>query len=128
MTRKMPDTAMSLTIYHNPRCSKSRQTLKILRDNQVRPTIIEYLKTPPDAQTIGRLARQLDVRVADLLRTGEAEFREAADLPPLDDDEALAAWIHEHPKVLERPIVVNTDTGSAVIGRPPERVTALLDL
>ena len=117
---------MALTIYHNPRCSKSRETLALIRDAGVEPTIVKYLEQTPDATQILDLARRLGRPVAALLRRGEARFREATDLPALDDDEALAAWVATHPIVLERPIVVDTDSGKAVLGRPPGNVAELL--
>ena len=117
---------MSITIYHNPRCSKSRKTLEILTDAGVAPKIVEYLNTPPTAATTLRHAALLGVAVRDLLRRGEAEFREATDLPDLDDDAALAAWLEIHPKVIERPIVVDESGARAVIGRPPESVLELI--
>lgn len=117
---------MSITIYHNPRCSKSRKTLEIIVESGIEPTIVEYLKTPPEAQTTLRLASFLAIPVASLLRRGEDQFKDATDLPDLDDNEALAAWITAHPKVLERPIVVNEDLDKAVIGRPPEKVLEIL--
>jgi arsenate reductase len=117
---------MSITIYHNPRCSKSRKTLELLEQSGVKPTIIEYLATPPDAATILRNAELLGVRVADLLRRGEDEFKHADDLPDLDHDVALAGWLETHPRVIERPIVVDAENARAVIGRPPENVLALV--
>ena len=117
---------MSITIYHNPRCSKSRKTLELLQQSGVTPTIIEYLNDAPTAAMTLRHARLLGVRVADLLRRGEAEFKEAGDLPDFDDDEALAAWLESHPKVIERPIVVDEENDKAVVGRPPENVLELL--
>ena len=117
---------MSITIYHNPRCSKSRNSLALLEDAGVEPEIVEYLKTPPDAQRILELAALLGIPVAGLLRRGEAEFKEAEDLPDLADDAALAAWLAAHPKVIERPIVVNGAADAAVIGRPPENVLGLI--
>lgn len=117
---------MSITIYHNPRCSKSRKTLELLESSGTRPTIIDYLNSAPTATTILRNAALLGVRVADLLRRGEEEFKEAGDLPDLDDDSTLAAWLEAHPKVIERPIVVDEANGKAVIGRPPENVLELL--
>lgn len=117
---------MSITIYHNPRCSKSRKTLEILENAGVSPTVVEYLGTPPSADTTLRNARLMGVRVADLLRRGEDEFKNAADLPDLDDDAALAAWLERNPRVIERPIVVNEATDRAVIGRPPENVLELI--
>lgn len=115
-----------LVMYHNPRCSKSRKTLELLRESGSDLEIVEYLRTTPDANRIARLATLLDVSVADLLRKGEDEFKNANDLPDLDDDAALAAWIAQHPKTLERPIVVDDEQERAVIGRPPENVLALL--
>lgn len=117
---------MSLTIYHNPRCSKSRQTMTILEESGADTTVIEYLKTPPDAATIESLASMLGVRVADLLRTGEQEYKDAGDLPDADDDSAMAAWLSAHPRVLQRPIVVDQDRRKAVVGRPPENVRELI--
>lgn len=117
---------MSLTIFHNPRCSKSRKTLEIIRDAGVEPTILLYLDDTPSASDIEAVADKLGLRVADLLRKGESEFKDAADLPDLDDNAALAAWVHAHPIVLERPIVVDAESGKAVVGRPPENVNELL--
>ena len=117
---------MSLKIYHNPRCSKSRKTLEIIQDAGVEPTILLYLEDTPSASEIAVVADKLGLTVADLLRRGESEFKEATDLPDLDDNAALAGWIEAHPIVLERPIVVDNDSGKAVIGRPPENVIELL--
>ena len=117
---------MSLKIYHNPRCSKSRKTLEIIRGAGIEPTIVQYLDDTPDAAEILDIAGKLGKSVADLLRRGESSFKEAADLPDLDDNAALASWLEIHPIVLERPIVVDTDSGKAVVGRPPENVNELL--
>ena len=117
---------MSLTIYHNPRCSKSRKTLEIIQEAGTEPAIVLYLQDTPPAAEILDIADKLGKAVADLLRRGESQFKEADDLPDLGDDAALAAWLEKHPSVLERPIVVDTASGKAVIGRPPENVTALV--
>ena len=117
---------MSLKIYHNPRCSKSRQTLELIQNAGVEPSIVLYLENSPVAAEILDLASKLGKPVADLLRRGESEFKEANDLPDLTDDAALAAWVEAHPKGLERPIVVDTASGKAVMGRPPENVHQLL--
>jgi arsenate reductase len=117
---------MNITIYHNPRCSKSRKTLELIQEAGIRPNIVEYLDTPPDAARTEQLASLLGVEVADLLRTSEADFTAAEDLPSLADNAALAAWIEDHPKVLQRPIVVDDDRDIAVIGRPPENVLELI--
>jgi arsenate reductase len=118
---------MSITIYHNPRCSKSRKTLDILQSHGISPTIVEYLATPPDADTLLHLAHLLGMPLADLLRRGEASFKDARYSAPLEDEQALARWLQQNPDVLERPIVVDPDTGRAVLGRPPENVLALLN-
>lgn len=117
---------MSLTIYHNPRCSKSRKTLEIIREAGIEPKIIEYLQNPPSAEQILRLSGLLGVSVAALLRTGEAEFIANRDSLQLDDDSALAAWIAANPKTLQRPLVVEGEGKRAVIGRPPENVLELI--
>ena len=117
---------MALTIYHNPRCSKSRQRLELIRNAGIEPEIVRYLEDTPSPETIVGLAESLGVRVADLLRRKESEFRTADDLPDLDDNKALAEWLADHPKVIERPIVVDADSGRAVLGRPPENVAELL--
>lgn len=117
---------MSLTIYHNPRCSKSRKTLEIIQGAGIEPTILLYLEDTPSADEIAAVANSLDLPVAELLRRGESAFKEALDLPDLDDNLALAEWLHEHPIVLERPIVVDSSSGRAVVGRPPENVNELL--
>ncbi len=117
---------MSLTIYHNPRCSKSRKTLQLLQESGNEPEIVDYLSEPPSAERILQLAALLGVPVADLLRQGEDEYTTAQDLPDIDDDTALAAWIERNPKVLQRPIVVDDDADRAVVGRPPENVLELI--
>lgn len=115
-----------LTIYHNPRCSKSRKTLELLQEAGVETTIVEYLTDTPDADRIVRMAGLLDVPVVNLLRRGEDEFKSASDLPDLADNAALAAWIARYPKTLERPIVVDEENDRAVVGRPPENVLMLV--
>jgi len=117
---------MSITIYHNPACSKSRKTLELIETQGVTPTIVQYLSEPPDATTLFTIAKSLGIPLADLLRRGEDTFKEAGDKVPLQDDNALAAWIHDHPRVLQRPIVVDEANGRAIIGRPPENVLELL--
>jgi len=117
---------MALTIYHHPRCSKSRKTLQLISDAGIEPTIVLYLKNPPTAAAILEIARQLGTSVAALVREGEDDFKRAEDLPELDDDAALASWLSKHPIVLQRPIVIDDDLGKAVIGRPPENALALL--
>ncbi|MEM1175026.1 MAG: ArsC/Spx/MgsR family protein [Pseudomonadota bacterium] len=109
---------MQFTILHNPRCSKSRKTLEILRSHGVEPGIVRYLDTPPSADELVAIAERLGQPLADLLRRGETVFKRATDLPPLDDTAALAAWMSANPITLERPIVLRDD-GAARVGRPP---------
>lgn len=117
---------MSITIYHNPACSKSRKTLELIESQGVTPTIVRYLDEPPDAATLVSIAKFLDIPLADLLRQSEDAFTAAGDEVPLQDENALAVWLQAHPRVLQRPIVVDEVNGRAVIGRPPENVLELL--
>lgn len=115
---------MAVTIYHNPRCSKSRQTLALLEARGITPRIVEYLKTPPDRATLAALLRKLDLGAAALVRRKEAEFASLGlDRPGVTEDELLDAMA-AHPKLIERPIVV-VDR-KARIGRPPEAVLEIL--
>ena len=116
---------MSVTIYHNPRCSKSRKTLEILEEAGTATTIVRYLDEPPSGSRIQAIAGLLGMPVQSLLRRNESVFKEATDLPDLDDEAALADWISRNPKALERPIVVTDDDSRAVIGRPPENAREL---
>lgn len=112
------------TLYHNPRCSKSRATLALLRDQGVEPQIVEYLKTPPDAKTLRSIIDKLGISPRDLLRTGEAEYRELGLKDAELDAEALIRTMVEHPKLIERPILIQG--ARARIGRPPEQVLEVL--
>lgn len=112
------------TIYHNPRCSKSRQTLELIREHGIEPEIILYLETPPQPALLKTLLQQLDMEPRDLLRTKEAEYKDLQLKDPALSDEAIIEAISRHPRLLERPIVVHS--GRAVIGRPPENVLDLL--
>lgn len=115
---------MKVTIYHNPRCSKSRDTLKLIEKRGYAPLVVEYLKTPPNATTLIRLLKQLGMKPRDLLRKNEPAYTEAGlDNPQLSQDDVIAAMI-KHPILIERPIVVVDDR--AVLGRPPEKVLELL--
>ena len=117
---------MPVIIYHNPRCSKSRQTLALIRDSGTSVTVIPYLDDPPSAERILEIASLLGEPVLCLLRQKEAEVSSAADLPDLADDAALAAWISAHPRALERPVVVDDANRRTAIGRPPENVGRVL--
>ena len=115
---------MTVTIYHNPRCSKSRATLKLLEERGVDYEIVEYLKTPPDAATLDGLLTGLGLEPRDLMRKKEAPYKENG----LDDErltrEALIAAMIANPILIERPIVVTG--GRAALGRPPEAVLDIL--
>ncbi|WP_248919026.1 arsenate reductase (glutaredoxin) [Pseudomonas entomophila] len=113
-----------LTLYHNPRCSKSRGALELLEARGLAPTIVRYLETPPDAATLAQLLGKLGIDARQLLRTGEDEYK-ALDLanPALTDAQLIDAMA-KHPKLIERPILVVGD--KAVVGRPPERVLEIL--
>lgn len=117
---------MNITIYHNPGCSKSQKTLELIESLGIEPKIVEYLQQPPDAETLLRLAAALDVPLAELMRKSEEDFKGAADSLALDDDAALAIWLHDHPRVLQRPIVVDEDGQRAIVGRPPENVLEII--
>ena len=113
----------SLTIYHNPSCSKSRKTLEIIREHGIEPRIVEYLKSPPAAETTMRLASLLGVSMAELIRTTDGDDSEET---VALNDKALAQWLEKNPSALQRPIVVDESAARACIGRPPENVIKLL--
>lgn len=114
---------MAITIYHNPRCSKSRQALEILREKGIEPEIVEYLKNPPDEKTVRQLLTHLNLSPRDLMRKKEAKECGLHD-DTLSDDQ-LIAGIVDNPSVIERPIVL-TDRGAAIC-RPPEKVIEIID-
>ena len=113
-----------LVIYHNPSCSKSRETLQILENNNLIPTVIEYLDQPPSPQELKKIIEMLNVSARDLLRTSEQIYADAKlDNDALSENEIIAA-ICEQPALLQRPIVVSGER--AVIGRPPARVLDII--
>ena len=115
---------IEVTLYHNPRCSKSRAALALLEEQGVALTVVEYLETPLDVPGLRAVLARLGIDARQLLRTGEPEYQALLlDDPKLDDDALLAA-IAANPRLLERPIAVRGER--AVIGRPPERVLELL--
>ena len=115
---------MSVKIYHNPRCSKSRQTLQLLQDHAVEPQIVEYLKTPPSAAELRKVLQMLGMGPRELMRKKEPEYKQSgADNPELSDAQLIDLMI-AHPKLIERPIVVKD--GKAALGRPPEQVLDIL--
>ena len=112
------------TIYHNPRCSKSRNTLALLQENGIEPQVILYLETAPDEGEISALLDKLGISAAQLVRRGEEAYK-ASGLGADSSDAELIAAMARHPKLIERPVVVRGD--KAVLGRPPENVLALID-
>lgn len=114
---------MKVSIYHNPRCSKSRETLALLREQGTEPEIIEYLKTPPSREALERLFSMLDLEPRDLMRKKESEYKELGLADKNLDREVLIQAMLDHPKLMERPIVVRD--GKAAIGRPPQSVLEL---
>jgi arsenate reductase len=132
---------MQVTIYHNPKCAKSRETLRLLETRGFEPTIIEYLKTPPSKTELAGLAKLLGIEPRALLRTKEAEYKQAGLANPKLSDSAILQAMIEHPKLIERPIVVVGDVQGrtsaaggmkpgaarkAALGRPPENVLKIL--
>lgn len=112
------------TIYHNPRCSKSRETLQLLQENGIKPDVVLYLETPPDAKTLKDLLKKLGLKPRELMRQKEAEYKAMGlDNTALSDEQLLAAMV-ECPKLIERPIVVHGK--KAALGRPPEKVLEIL--
>ena len=115
---------MQVTIYHNPRCSKSRATLELLKNNGIEPRIIEYLKTPPDVKTLKDILAKLGMQPRELMRKNEPAYLDAGlDNEKLRNDALIKAMI-DHPILIERPIVVANN--KAAIGRPPESVLKII--
>jgi arsenate reductase len=116
---------MPVVIYHNPRCSKSRQTLSLLEPQGVKIDIIEYLNSPPDKQTLTDIIKKLGIAPRDLLRKKEDEYKQLGlDDITLDDEQIIDAMV-QHPKLIERPIVIHRD--KAALGRPPENILKILE-
>ncbi|MDH3589908.1 MAG: arsenate reductase (glutaredoxin) [Gammaproteobacteria bacterium] len=115
---------MTVTLYHNPRCSKSRATLGMLRDRGLEPDIILYLETPPDQAALRNIIEMLGISPRQLLRTSEKEYGELGLADPALSDDRLIEAICSHPRLMQRPIVLNA--GKARIGRPPESVIDIL--
>ncbi len=111
-------------LYHNPRCSKSRKALELLRQQGVEAQVVEYLKTPPDMKTLQRILRLLGREPREIMRKGEAEYRELGLDDPKLSREALLRAMVENPKLIERPILVTSE--KAALGRPPEDVLEIL--
>lgn len=112
-----------ITIFHNPRCSKSREALALLNETNCEVEVVEYLKDAPSFEALKTLLVKLDIKPQALLRTGETVFKEKFKGKTLADDEWIQAMV-EYPVLIERPIVINGN--KAVIGRPPVLVTTIL--
>jgi arsenate reductase len=113
-----------MKIYHNPRCSKSRQTLSIIKEHGIEPEIIKYLNDTPTKEELTTLIEQLGIAPHDLIRTNEKIYKEKFKGKSLSDEEWVEAMV-EYPKLIQRPIVVSE--GKAVLGRPPEKVLTLIE-
>ncbi|ATZ74195.1 arsenate reductase (glutaredoxin) [Idiomarina sp. X4] len=112
-----------VTIYHNPRCSKSRQTLELLKEKSIEPEVVEYLKTPPNAAELKNILNKLGLSADELIRKKEAIYKELGLAGVSDENELITAMVN-NPKLIERPIVIKGD--KAAIGRPPESVLDIL--
>lgn len=113
-----------VTLYHNPRCSKSRDALSLLRANGVEPEVVLYLETPPNAKALKGLLAKLGIGPRDLLRKSEDVYKELNLGDEKLGDAALINAMVENPKLIERPIAINGD--KAVVGRPPENVLTII--
>ena len=114
-----------LTIYHNPRCSKSRQALQIIKEHGIQPIVVEYLKVPLKKSELEKISRLLNRRPKDFVRKNEADFKENNLKYIIENDAKLINEMAKFPKIIERPIVLFKD--KATIGRPPENVLELLN-
>lgn len=113
-----------LTLYHNPRCSKSRAALQLLEDRGLAPQIVRYLDTPPTAEQLSDVLRKLGMPARELLRTGEDDYKALnLNAPELSENQLITAMV-AHPKLIERPILIAGNR--AIVGRPPERVLEIL--
>lgn len=113
-----------MKIYHNPRCSKSRQTLEIIKQQGVEIEIIEYIKTPPTIKTLKLILTKLKISAIDLVRKNEEIWKEKGGNKNLTNEEIIELMV-DHPKIIERPIVLNKN--QAIIGRPPENVLKIIN-
>jgi arsenate reductase len=118
-------SASNIILYHNPRCSKSRQTLELLQQKNIEPTLIDYMQDPPDVETLQKICNLMGLPVRSLLRTNEQVYKDAGlDDSDLTDDEILDA-LSQCPTLLQRPILV-VDDKKAALGRPPEKVLEII--
>ena len=116
----------NVKIYHNPRCSKSRQALQIIKDHGIAPKVIEYLKEPLEKSELENIAKTLGMRPKEFVRKNEAEFKDNKLVGKMEKDGDLFEAMVKFPKIIERPIITS-DLG-AVIGRPPENVLKVLEI
>ncbi len=122
---KMMEETMTVTIYHNPRCSKSRATMEFLQEKGIEPDVIKYMDNPLDEAALKKLLAMLGMKPRELMRKHEKVFKDAGlDDPTFTDDELIEAMA-QCPSLIERPIVVNN--GKAVLARPPEVVLDILE-
>jgi arsenate reductase len=119
-----PRLMTTFTIYHNPRCSKSRQALALLNERGIEAEVIEYLKNPPTVEELRALEQKLKLSISQMVRTKEAEFSSLGLAGENVSDDTIRQAVAEHPILLERPIITRDD--AAVIGRPPENLLDLL--
>lgn len=115
---------MSTTIYHNPRCTKSRQSLELLRNQGIEPEIIEYLNNPPSVKELKSILSKLGLPIRDIIRVNEPEYTQLGLSDPSLTDEQIIQAVVTTPKLIERPIVLYN--GKATIGRPPEKILEIL--
>ncbi len=113
-----------VTIYHNPSCSKSRQTMALLEEHHIKPEVIEYLQAPPSKEELTEIIHLLRIPAKDIIRTNEEEWKTLGiDITTASEDKLIVAMAN-HPKIIQRPIVVAN--GKAALGRPPEKVLDIL--
>lgn len=117
---------MKLTIYHNPNCSKSRNTLSLIKEQGIEPQVILYLKNILSAEDILNISKSLNTPVKNIIRKNEQDYLEATDLPMSEKDDELSIWLAKNCKLMQRPIVINNSNGKAIIGRPPENLYKIL--
>lgn len=117
---------MKLTIYHNPQCSKSRNTLSLIKEQGIQPEIVLYLENVIAAEDILNIANLLGSPVRDIIRSNEKDYLKENNYPLGGNNIELSIWLAKNPKVLQRPIVVNNSNSKAIIGRPPENLYEIL--
>ena len=115
----------NFTIYHNPRCRKSRQTLELIKANGINPSIVLYLEEPPTIETLSNIINLLKLKPRDLLRKSEDEYKALNLKDTTIDDLEMIKFMSKHPKLIERPIVISGK--NAILGRPPENVLSLIN-